>query len=144
MTGAWHLLHRRGQENTQRLRRRQEALQTNTVMTSPKEGNGKAVLLGSVTNTPGEEKPLFQPFPSGAGLNSTGISPLQSWWSLLVTRNLFPEGHTSLCTHRSAFLGCLSSYLVAGETQMQRGSHMFYEFHVTESSGQSLDQEAGS
>lgn len=65
----------------------------NTVITSPKEGNGKAVLLGSVTNTPGEEKTLFQPFASGAGLNSAGISPLQSWWSLLVTRNLFPEGH---------------------------------------------------
>ena len=56
-----------------------QALQMNTVITSPKEGNGKAVLLGSVTNTPGEEKTLFQPFASGAGLNSAGISPLQSW-----------------------------------------------------------------
>ena len=47
-------------------------MQMNTVITSPKEGNGKAVLLGSVTNTPGEEKTLFQPFAAGAGRNSRG------------------------------------------------------------------------
>lgn len=68
-----------GSRHTQRLRRRQKALQMNTVIISPKEANGKAVLLGSVTNTPGEEKTLFQPFAAGAGLNSAGISPLQSW-----------------------------------------------------------------
>lgn len=49
-------LHGRDQEDTEVSAGGKKALQMNTVIISPKEGNGKAMLLGSVTNTPGEER----------------------------------------------------------------------------------------
>lgn len=137
MTGAGQLLHWRGQETTQRLHRSQKALQTNTVIISPKEEKPESRVIRKCLQCSGQGKDPLLPFLSGTSLNSAGISPPQPWWSFPVTQNLFPEDHLTPHTKKTASPRCLSSYLVAGETQIQRGSCISYELCVTELSGQS-------
>lgn len=140
MTGARHPLHRRGQETLQRLCKRRKPLQMNTIIISLGEETGKPCLRKCLQwmLSLGKEKTL--PHPSflallwivlGSFLPAPPSAPPTPTFAKFVS---WRSPHS---THKkSTFLRCLSSSLMAGETQVQRGSCIFYEFHITELSDQ--------